>query len=117
MARAFYWLGSFALLAVLNYFYNPGLFLAAIGTVFSIGLLILSVWAVSKIGDGPKVFIGTALIAIASGLMISKGFDVAYALLGAPEGSRFSFIFEVGLFALVLALGAGASKIVPRTKK
>jgi hypothetical protein len=112
-----YWFLAALILVVLNYFYNPGLLLAGIGSLLSLGLLVLLVWAQKRIGAGPKALIASLITSVVAGFMISKALDVSYAILGAPEGLRLAVGLEVALFALVLALGTLAAHLVLRPEK
>lgn len=112
----FWVIASFGL-AVLNYFYNPTILLAAIGTLVQLVLLAFLVWSLAKVGFGARGLVVTLIISLVAGFMVSKAFDVAYRLLSAPEGLRFVLPIEVALFGLVLALGAVASRFVLGSKE
>jgi hypothetical protein len=110
LRTAIFWIAQAILLAVLQYLYHPSLTLAAIGLVIMLGLVLLSTWSARRSARGARGFVIGLIVAGVSGFMFSQAMDVAYALLSAPEGLRFTVIFET-LFA---ALWIGVSSLVAR---
>ena len=98
------------MLAVLQYLYHPSLTLAAVGLGLMLGLVLLSTWSARRSARGARGIVIGVIVAGVSGFMFSQAMDVAYALLSAPEGLRFTVIFE-SLFA---ALWIGVSSLVAR---
>jgi len=75
-----------------------------------LGLVLLSTWSARRSARGARGIVIGVIVAGVSGFMFSQAMDVAYALLSAPEGLRFTVIFET-LFA---ALWIGVSSLVAR---
>jgi hypothetical protein len=75
-----------------------------------LGLVLLSTWSARRSARGARGIVIGLIVAGVSGFMFSQAMDVAYALLSAPEGLRFTVIFE-SLFA---ALWIEASSLVAR---
>ena len=98
------------MLAGLQYLYHPSLSLAVIGLALMLGLVLLSTWSARRSTKGARGIVIGLIVAGVSGFMFSQAMDVAYSLLSAPEGLRFTVIFE-SLFA---ALWIGASSLVAR---
>lgn len=117
MRKSLFWLFSSLTLAILNYFYNPTLVIAAIGTAFCLVLLLFMTWSLARIGGGARSIVVTSVIGLVAGFMISKGLDVTYQLLAAPEGMRFILPLETVMFSLVLAFWAIASRTVFGSKE
>ena len=58
------------------------------------------------------------IVAGVSGFMFSQAMDVAYALLSAPEGLRFTVIFESLFAALWIAVSSLVARAwLPRAQK
>lgn len=110
MKFAIFWAAQVALVSLLQYLYHPSLVLAAIGTALLLGLVVLASWSVRKSAAGARGLVIGLIVAGVSGFMFSQAMDVAYALLSAPEGLRFTVVFE-SLFA---GLWIGISSLVAR---
>jgi hypothetical protein len=110
LRAAIFWIAQAVLVAVLQYLYHPSLVLAVIGLGLMLGLLLLSTWSARRSARGARGIVIGLIVAGVSGFMFSQAMDVAYALLSAPEGLRFTVIFE-SLFA---ALWIEVSSLVAR---
>lgn len=111
MKRLIFWLVQAAVLAALQYLYHPSILLSAIGLIFLLGLTVLGSWSARKSAGGARGLVLGLVVAAVSGLMFSQAMDVAYALLSAPEGLRFTVVFEslfAGLWILISSLVARA---------
>lgn len=75
-----------------------------------LGLVLLGTWSAKRSSSGVRGILIGLIVAGVSGFMFSQAMDVAYALLSAPEGLRFTVVFE-SLFA---ALWIGISSLVAR---
>ena len=75
-----------------------------------LGLVLLSTWSARRSARGARGIVIGLIVAGVSGFMFSQAMDVAYSLLSAPEGLRFTVIFE-SLFA---GLWIGISALVAR---
>jgi hypothetical protein len=106
-----FWLVQAAVLAALQYLYHPSILLAAIGLILLLGLTVLGTWSARKSARGARGLVLGLVVAGVSGFMFSQAMDVAYALLSAPEGLRFTVVFEslfAGLWILISSLVARA---------
>jgi hypothetical protein len=106
-----FWLVQTAVLAALQYLYHPSILLAAIGLILLLGLTVLGTWSARKSARGARGLVLGLVVAGVSGFMFSQAMDVAYALLSAPEGLRFTVVFEslfAGLWILISSLVARA---------
>jgi hypothetical protein len=102
-----FWLVQAAVLAALQYLYHPSILLAAIGLILLLGLTVLGTWSARKSARGTRGLVLGLVVAGVSGFMFSQAMDVAYALLSAPEGLRFTVVFEslfAGLWILISSL-------------
>jgi len=75
-----------------------------------LGLVLLSTWSARRSARGARGLVIGLIVAGVSGFMFSQALDVAYSLLSAPEGLRFTVLFE-SLFA---GLWIGISSLVAR---
>ena len=98
------------MLGGLQYLYHPSVSLAVVGLLLMLGLVLLSTWSARRSARGARGIVIGLIVAGVSGFMFSQAMDVAYSLLSAPEGLRFTVIFE-SLFA---ALWIGVSSLVAR---
>ena len=98
------------MLALLQCLYHPSVVLAAVGLALTLGLVLLSTWSARRSAKGARGMVIGLIVAGVSGFMFSQAMDVAYALLSAPEGLRFTLLFE-SLFA---ALWIAVSSLVAR---
>lgn len=110
MKFAIFWAAQLVLVSLLQYLYHPSIALAVIATPLLIGLVVLASWSARRNPPGLRGVIIGVVVAAVSGFMFSQAMDVAYSLLSAPEGLRFSVLFE-SLFA---ALWIAASSLVAR---
>jgi Flp pilus assembly protein TadB len=110
MKLAIFWAVQLVLVSLLQYLYHPSIALAVIGTPILLGLVALASWSARRNAAGLRGVILGVVVAAVSGFMFSQAMDVAYSLLSAPEGLRFSVIFE-SLFA---GLWIGISSLVAR---
>jgi hypothetical protein len=110
MKLAIFWAVQLVLVSLLQYLYHPSIALAVIGTPILLGLVALASWSVRRNAAGLRGVILGVVVAAVSGFMFSQAMDVAYSLLSAPEGLRFSVLFE-SLFA---GLWIGISSLVAR---
>ena len=110
MRIAIFWIAELVLIALLQYLYHPSLVLAGIGSLLLLALVVLASWSVRRTATGARGIVIGLVVAGVSGFMFSQAMDVAYALLSAPEGLRFTVVFE-SLFA---ALWIGVSALVSR---
>ncbi len=111
MKALVFWLVQAAVLAALQYLYHPSILLAAIGLILLLGLTVLGTWSARKSARGARGLVLGLVVAGVSGFMFSQAMDVAYALLSAPEGLRFTVVFEslfAGLWILISSLVARA---------
>jgi Flp pilus assembly protein TadB len=110
MKLAIFWAVQLVLVSLLQYLYHPSIALAVIGTPILLGLVALASWSARRNAAGLRGVILGVVVAAVSGFMFSQAMDVAYSLLSAPEGLRFSVLFE-SLFA---GLWIGISSLVAR---
>lgn len=118
MRTTIFWIAQVILLAILQYLYHPSVILAAVGLALMLGLVLLSTWSARRSAKGARGMAIGLIVAGVSGFMFSQAMDVAYALLSAPEGLRFTVIFEslfTGLWIAVSSLIARAW--LPRAQK
>jgi hypothetical protein len=106
-----FWAIQLVLISLLQYLYHPSITLALIGAPLLLGLVALASWSARRNAPGARgLFIGL-IVAGVSGFMFSQAMDVAYALLSAPEGLRFTVVFEslfAGLWIAISSLVARA---------
>lgn len=111
MKFAIFWAAQVALVSLLQYLYHPSIVLAAIGSALLLGLVVLASWSVRKSAAGARGLVIGLIVAGVSGFMFSQAMDVAYSLLSAPEGLRFTVVFEslfAGLWIAISSLVARA---------
>ncbi len=111
MKLAIFWAAQLVIVSLLQYLYHPSITLAVIATPLLIGLVVLASWSARRNAPGLRGVIIGVVVAAVSGFMFSQAMDVAYSLLSAPEGLRFSVLFE-SLFA---AIWIAISALVART--
>ena len=120
MKALVFWLVQAAVLAALQYLYHPSILLAAIGLILLLGLTVLGTWSARKSARGARGLVLGLVVAGVSGFMFSQAMDVAYALLSAPEGLRFTVVFEslfAGLWILISSLIARTWLAGPEVEK
>ncbi len=120
MKTLVFWLVQTAVLATLQYLYHPSILLAAIGLILILGLTLLGTWSARKSAGGVRGLVLGLVVAGVSGFMFSQAMDVAYALLSAPEGLRFTVAFEslfAGLWILSSSLVARAWLARPKVEE
>ena len=98
MRTAIFWIAQAILLSASQYLYHPSLVLAGVGLLLMLGLVLLATWSARRSASGARGILIGLIVAGVSGFMFSQAMDVAYALLSAPEGLRFTVVFE-SLFA------------------
>lgn len=111
MKFAIFWAVQLVLVSIAQYLYHPSITLALIGAPLLLGLVALASWSVRRNAAGARGVIIGLIVAGVSGFMFSQAMDVAYALLSAPEGLRFTVLFEslfAGLWIAVSSLVARA---------
>jgi hypothetical protein len=111
MKLAIFWAVQLVLVSLLQYLYHPSIALAVIGTPILLGLVALASWSARRNAAGLRGVILGVVVAAVSGFMFSQAMDVAYSLLSAPEGLRFSVLFEslfAGLWIAISSLVARA---------
>ena len=106
MKHAIFWAIQAVFIALLQYLYHPSLALAGIGSAVLVGLVLLSTWSARRNAPGARGIVIGFIVAGVSGFMFSQAMDVAYALLSAPEGLRFTVVFESLFAALWIALSS-----------
>jgi hypothetical protein len=112
-----FWIAQAILLAILQYLYHPSVILAAVGLALMLGLVLLSTWSARRSAKGVRGMVIGLIVAGVSGFMFSQAMDVAYALLSAPEGLRFTVIFESLFAALWIAVSSLIARAwLPRTQ-
>jgi hypothetical protein len=103
------------LVAWSQYLYHPSVLLAVIGLVLMLGLVVLATWSSRRSARGARGITIGLIVAAVSGFMFTQALDVAYSLLSAPEGLRFSVLFESLFAGLWIALSSlVASSWLPR---
>ena len=111
MKSAIFWVVQLVLISLLQYLYHPSTTLALIGAALLLGLVALASWSARRSAAGARGLVIGLIVAGVSGFMFSQAMDVAYALLSAPEGLRFTVVFEslfAGLWIAITALVARA---------
>ena len=111
MKSAIFWVVQLVLISLLQYLYHPSTTLALIGAALLLGLVALASWSARRSAAGARGLVIGLIVAGVSGFMFSQAMDVAYALLSAPEGLRFTAVFEslfAGLWIAITALVARA---------
>ncbi len=111
MKFTIFWAIQLVIVSLLQYLYHPSITLALIGVPLLMGLVALASWSARRNGSGARGLVIGLIVAAVSGFMFSQAMDVAYALLSAPEGLRFTVLFE-SLFA---GLWIAISSLVART--
>ncbi len=111
MKFTIFWAIQLVFVSLLQYLYHPSITLALIGVPLLLGLVALASWSARRNGSGARGLVIGLIVAGVSGFMFSQAMDVAYALLSAPEGLRFTVLFE-SLFA---GLWIAISSLVART--
>ncbi len=115
MKPMIFWLGQLLILGLLQYLYHPSISMAVIGLVLMLGLVVLGTWSARRSASGARGIVLALVVASVSGFMFSQAMDVAYALMSAPEGLRFTVVFEslfagLWIFASSLAFRAGFAR-------
>jgi multisubunit Na+/H+ antiporter MnhE subunit len=111
MKFAIFWAVQLVLISISQYLYHPSIPLAVIASPILLGLIALASWSVRRNAAGFRGVIIGVVVAAVSGFMFSQAMDVAYSLLSAPEGLRFSVLFEslfAGLWIAISSLVARA---------
>ena len=111
MKFAIFWVVHLVLISLLQYLYHPSITLALIGAPLLLGLVALASWSARRNAAGARGLVIGLIVAGVSGFMFSQAMDVAYALLSAPEGLRFTVVFEslfAGLWIAISSLVARA---------
>ncbi len=111
MKLAIFWIIQLVLVSLLQYLYHPSITLALIGVPLLIGLVALASWSARRNAAGARGLVIGLIVAGVAGFMFSQAMDVAYALLSAPEGLRFTVLFEslfAGLWIAISSLVARA---------
>lgn len=111
MKFAIFWVVQLVLISLLQYLYHPSITLVLIGAALLLGLVALASWSARRSAAGARGLVIGLIVAGVSGFMFSQAMDVAYALLSAPEGLRFTVVFEslfAGLWIAITALVARA---------
>lgn len=111
MRTAIFWVAQAILIAVSQYLYHPSLTLALVGFLLMLGLVLLATWSAQRSSGGARGILIGLIVAGVSGFMFSQAMDVAYSLLSAPEGLRFTVVFEslfAGAWILISSLVARA---------
>jgi hypothetical protein len=108
---AIFWVVQLVLISLLQYLYHPSITLLLIGAPLLLGLVALASWSARRSAAGARGLVIGLIVAGVSGFMFSQAMDVAYALLSAPEGLRFTVVFEslfAGLWIAISSLIARA---------
>ena len=111
MKFAIFWVVQIVLISLLQYLYHPSITLALIGVPLLLGLVALASWSARRNAAGARGLLIGLIVAGVAGFMFSQAMDVAYALLSAPEGLRFTVVFEslfAGLWIAISSLVARA---------
>jgi hypothetical protein len=106
-----FWAIQLVFVSLLQYLYHPSITLALIGVPLLLGLVALASWSARRNAAGARGLVIGLIVAAVSGFMFSQAMDVAYALLSAPEGLRFTVLFEslfAGLWIAISSLVARA---------
>jgi Flp pilus assembly protein TadB len=120
MKPMIFWLGQLLILGLLQYLYHPSISLAVIGLVLMLGLVVLGTWSARRSASGARGIVLALVVASVSGFMFSQAMDVAYALMSAPEGLRFTVVFEslfAGLWIFASSLAFRARFARPEVEK
>jgi hypothetical protein len=115
-----FWAIQLVLISLLQYLYHPSITLALIGAPLLLGLVALASWSARRNASGARGLVIGLIVAGVSGFMFSQAMDVAYALLSAPEGLRFTVVFEslfAGLWIAISSLVARAWLPRPEVKE
>jgi hypothetical protein len=108
---AIFWVVQLVLISLQQYLYHPSITLALVGAPLLLGLVALASWSARRSAAGARGLVIGLIVAGVSGFMFSQAMDVAYALLSAPEGLRFTVVFEslfAGLWIAISSLIARA---------
>jgi hypothetical protein len=108
---AIFWVVQLVLISLQQYLYHPSITLALVGAPLLLGLVALASWSARRNAAGARALVIGLIVAGVSGFMFSQAMDVAYALLSAPEGLRFTVVFEslfAGLWIAISSLIARA---------
>jgi hypothetical protein len=108
---AIFWVVQLVLISLQQYLYHPSITLLLIGAPLLLGLVALASWSARRSAAGARGLVIGLIVAGVSGFMFSQAMDVAYALLSAPEGLRFTVVFEslfAGLWIAISSLIARA---------
>ena len=111
MKFTIFWAIQLVFVSLLQYLYHPSITLALIGVPLLLGLVALASWSARRNAAGARGLVIGLIVAAVSGFMFSQAMDVAYALLSAPEGLRFTVLFEslfAGLWIAISSLVARA---------
>lgn len=111
MKFAIFWVVQLVLISLQQYLYHPSITLLLIGAPLLLGLVALASWSARRSAAGARGLVIGLIVAGVSGFMFSQAMDVAYALLSAPEGLRFTVVFEslfAGLWIAISSLIARA---------
>lgn len=111
MKLSIFWTIQLVIVSLLQYLYHPSITLALIGVPLLLGLVALASWSARRNAAGARGLVIGLIVAAVSGFMFSQAMDVAYALLSAPEGLRFTVVFEslfAGLWIAISSLVARA---------
>ncbi|MDH4397001.1 MAG: hypothetical protein RL402_295 [Actinomycetota bacterium] len=111
MKFTIFWAIQLVIVSLLQYLYHPSITLALIGVPLLLGLVALASWSARRNAAGARGLVIGLIVAAVSGFMFSQAMDVAYALLSAPEGLRFTVLFEslfAGLWIAISSLVARA---------
>ena len=120
MKFAIFWVVQIVLISLLQYLYHPSMTLALIGAPLLLGLVALASWSARRNAAGARGLLIGLIVAGVAGFMFSQAMDVAYALLSAPEGLRFTVVFEslfAGLWIAISSLVARAWLPGPEVKE
>jgi hypothetical protein len=115
-----FWAIQLVIVSLLQYLYHPSITLALIGVPLLLGLVALASWSARRNAAGARGLVIGLIVAGVSGFMFSQAMDVAYALLSAPEGLRFTVVFEslfAGLWIAISSLVARAWLPRPEVKE
>ncbi len=117
MKFAIFWATQLVIVSLLQYLYHPSITLAVIATPLLIGLVVLASWSARRNAGGLRGVLIGVVVAAVSGFMFSQAMDVAYSLLSAPEGLRFSVLFESLFAALWIAISSLVARAwLPRSE-
>jgi hypothetical protein len=112
---AIFWVVQLVLISLLQYLYHPSITLLLIGAPLLLGLVALASWSARRSAAGARGLVIGLIVAGVSGFMFSQAMDVAYALLSAPEGLRFTVVFESLFAGLWIAISSLIARVwLPR---